>query len=316
MPTHLLAMLVVVLTSVACVDTQGGRPRPLAPAAPIALAPLAFPVAAPPPDAPSPRPPSTATPATERGVRLASPLGVLYVPHALAGDLGDFDLLVHFHGDTSATEVEIDRADLRAVLLTVNLGTSSNAYATHFQAPSALADMLRSVEMSLHSRFGATAPHARRVALSGWSAGYAAVLALLAEPSAASRVDAVLLEDGPHAMFKDPQRRVVDEHRLAPLVDFARRAFTGDVLVGWTHSAIRTLSYASTTESSAFVLDALPLERVPADAAEGHLHQTSSADRGAFHLRGYAGDTAKDHCDHLLSLSRTLLPMLRERWGA
>jgi hypothetical protein len=43
--------------------------------------------------------------------------------------------------------------------------------------------------------------------------------------------------------------------------------------------------------------------------------QTSYADGGAFHVRGYAGDSKQAHADHLLGIGRTLFPLLRDWRG-
>jgi hypothetical protein len=313
------------LASLACVDATPPRAQPVVlvadPPRSSPFLPSTAPVAAPnrpvvEPAAALPSAPanSPAAPA-ERGTRVASMGSVVYLPHALALVDGGFDLVLHFHGDTRTAEDQLDAAGLDAVLSTVNLGVGSSAYDRKYQDGAALDATLRAVERSVARAKGVPGAHVRRVAISAWSAGYAAVLRILAHPEAAARVDAVFLADGPHAMFTDEHLRTIDEHRLAPLAAFARRAMAGDVLAAFTHSAIRTIGYASTTETTSWLLGTLSLDRTPAGGADGPLHLASSADHGAFHLRGYTGDTARDHCDHLQSIGRTLWPWLRERWA-
>jgi hypothetical protein len=41
---------------------------------------------------------------------------------------------------------------------------------------------------------------------------------------------------------------------------------------------------------------------------------TSRADRGSFHVRGFAGQDKPAHANQLYSFGELLLPYLRERW--
>jgi hypothetical protein len=41
----------------------------------------------------------------------------------------------------------------------------------------------------------------------------------------------------------------------------------------------------------------------------------SRADRGAFHVQGYAGNDPPAHCDHLHAMGDTLFPYLRDLWS-
>jgi hypothetical protein len=92
-------------------------------------------------------------------------------------------------------------------------------------------------------------------------------------------------------------------------VKFARAAVAGSRAVAdrktfvVTHSEIFPGAYASTTECADYLLSQLALKRHPklVNAPMG-MQQLSAADAGGFHLRGYAGNSAPDHIDHLQAM--------------
>jgi hypothetical protein len=70
-----------------------------------------------------------------------------------------------------------------------------------FGPPSAFDALLASTQHALDNTRRAPSGHLGRIALSAWSAGFAAVGALFRQPTLAARIDAVLLADGPHANY-------------------------------------------------------------------------------------------------------------------
>ena len=48
--------------------------------------------------------------------------------------------------------------------------------------------------------------------------------------------------------------------------------------------------------------------------AERWLEQTTEAQVGSFHVRGYVGQTPEHHMAHLVQMSVTVLPELAARW--
>src|SRR5690606_38177759 len=105
--------------------------------------------------------------------------------------------------------------------------------------------VLRSVEAVVSKRFDVRGAHVAHLALSAWSAGYAAIEQVLSQPYGEARVDAVTLLDGLHSGYSEHS---LDTDRLAPFVRFAKRAAERDTLMFVSHSSIRTTGYASTTE--------------------------------------------------------------------
>jgi hypothetical protein len=242
--------------------------------------------------------------------------GMMYLPtnFEVAED-GTFDVLLHFHGAPPALEKAVEQNGLNVAVLTVNLGIGSGAYETTYQDPGSLARVLGVLTRHVRKHGGAANAEPRRVALSAWSAGYGAVWKILSRPEQAERVDAVLLSDGLHAGFKPGTWRQVDDLRMQPFAELADRAAKGERLFALTHSGIETYKYASTTETSSYLLKHLGLARSTSGLEETrNMVMTSRADEGSFHLLGFAGGTPDAHCEHLLELGQTLFPLLAARW--
>jgi hypothetical protein len=237
----------------------------------------------------------------------------LYVPTFFHPVDGAYDMVVHFHGIPSLQEENFEHAHINAVVVSVNLGVASDAYANAFRAPGSFDALLKQVQRALDETGRARGAKLGRLALSAWSAGFASVGAILRQPGVAERVDAVLLADGPHANYIAPHR--VNDGALERWERMAEAAFRGEKLFALTHSSIPTTGYPSTTETIAELLKLESVEKIPTQA-EGPrgMRAIYESHRGDFHVEGFEGQTAKDHIDHIKGMSDTLLPYLRERW--
>jgi hypothetical protein len=92
------------------------------------------------------------------------------------------DLVVPFHGAPPVMGHALGEARLNAALAVENLGTISQDYASAYTVVARLDDLVRRA-MGLVARLcPGREYHPRRLALSAWSAGYAAVGAILARP--------------------------------------------------------------------------------------------------------------------------------------
>jgi len=90
----------------------------------------------------------------------------------------------------------------------------------------------------------------------------------------------------------------LDTTGLAPFADFARLAAAGSKRFIITHTEIFPGTFASTTECSDWVLDALALKRVPVlEWGPMGMQLLSRATKGRFEVLGFAGNTAPDHVD-------------------
>jgi len=252
---------------------------------------------------------------SKRAVAAVNPgTRVISLPAGCRSVSKPYDLLVHFHGAPAVMETAFEHSGIDGALVIYNLGIGSGAYEDPYSVPGSYDRMLESVANAVREMCP-TAQQPKRVALSGWSAGYGAILHIIDRANDAARVDAVLLADGMHVGFEPEGNRKVNALSMAPFTLFADEAIAGHKLFAVTHSSIQT-PYASTTETAEFLLEAegLPVDRREVQGPRPNMIQTSRADREGFHMRGYAGDDKAAHCDHLFAFGDLLLTPLRERW--
>ncbi|HEX2672402.1 MAG TPA: hypothetical protein VHM25_16085 [Polyangiaceae bacterium] len=226
-----------------------------------------------------------------------------------------YDLLVHFHGAPAVMEAAFEHSGIDGALVIYNLGLGSGAYEDPYSIPNSYDHMLESITLAVREMCP-TAAKPKRVALSGWSAGYGAILHIIDRVKDAARVDAVLLADGMHVGFEPVGFRKVSAISMAPFTLFADEAIAGRKLFAITHSTIQT-PYASTTETAEFLLDTegLPVDRTEVAGPRPGMTRTSRADREGFHMLGFAGEDKAAHCDHLFAFGELLLTPLQERWS-
>ena len=244
----------------------------------------------------------------------APSMGQMIVPRtgAVAAN-GDFDVMFHFHGHEPARK-EWVQAMTRPVFVAMTLGIGSGPYEQAFRVPGAFEALLKSVEQALSSE-GKPA-RARRIGLSAWSAGYGAVQEILRQPFGRDRVDTVVLLDGMHAGYLGEG---LNEAQLEPFVGFAKKAASNTRLMIVSHSSIIPPGYASTTETSNYLVDRLggrPTRARSRASDPMGLELLDRFDKGGFHMRGYSGGSELDHCAHL-GLYRDILKVhVFPRWSA
>jgi hypothetical protein len=104
---------------------------------------------------------------------------------------------------------------------------------------------------------------------------------------------------------------------FATYIVLAEASIAGKKFFAITHSAVRTDTYASTTESADFLLSRLGLVRTSSERPgplPGMVLE-SSVERGGFSLEGYAGGDERAHSQHLWALGDTLFRRLRVHWA-
>ncbi len=213
-------------------------------------------------------------------------------------------LIIHFHGAPWLIQYHIAQRLPNAALVTVNLGAGSRAYGNPFSQPETFQNLIDEAGKALELKKGWSS-----ITLVGFSAGYGAVRAILRQEENFQRVNNVLLLDGIHASYV-PEGKVLAEggtvkaDDLDSFVRFAREAISGKKTFVITHSEIFPGAYASTTECVDYLLSTLSLKR-KAELSNGPIgmQQLSAVNQSKFHIRGYAGNTAPDHVDHLQAMS-------------
>lgn len=242
-------------------------------------------------------------------------LGKLLVPpggglHADAG----FDLLVHFHG-AEPVRKELGPADLPLVVFAVDAGTRSSHYGKLLAEAGSFERLLGAIEQQVAAITGRADAHAAHVAVSSWSAGYAAVSRALGQ--APKRVGALLLLDSLYASYA-PNQRDIAKGALDAYTAAAQAAARGGAPFFLSHSGVKTDGYASTSEVATALLDGLGATSVavagdveedeePEEPQHAPLRLVRMYDAGRFVVRGYAGAGPDDHCAHLRLLKRALV---------
>lgn len=234
------------------------------------------------------------------GQRLPLKIGTLFLPEKLPA--GDVPLFIHFHGGTWIPEVAA--AKVPAAVIGVQLGAGSGAYAKPFADPKAFAELVHEAETKAGRKFD-------RVGLTGWSAGYGAIRAILKVPEHYDRLQFVLLLDGLHAGYvggkPGPKESSLITEDLAIFVRFARDAVAGKKQFVLTHTEIFPGTFASTTETADYLLKELSLKRTPVLRLGPMGSQIlCEVKQGKFHLLGFAGNSAPDHVDLLHALPELL----------
>ena len=225
-------------------------------------------------------------------------------------------LIVHFLGAPFVAMEAVAALPEPYILAVVNLGAGSAVYERPFLDTAAFPRLIEAVRQNATHSLGdrVTFP---RIYLTAYSAGYGAVRAIIDVPSHAARVTGVLLLDGLHASYI-PERTVIaegghiDSTRLEPFVRLARRAASGETRLIVTHSEVFPGTFASTTETTDYLLRAIGLSRTPVlEWGPVGMQQLSEASRGGFRLMGFAGNSAPDHADHLHALPAWLPELVR-----
>ncbi|MBI1763530.1 MAG: hypothetical protein HYR56_19065 [Acidobacteria bacterium] len=235
---------------------------------------------------------------TPAGRREKLELGTLFIPAKLTLK-PQTPLFIHFHGGTWLPEVAAARLGKTAVL-SIQIGSGSGAYAKPFSDPQLLTRLLNEAEHKAGVKF---AP----LTLTAWSAGYGAVREILKTPEHYARVERVLLIDGLHTGYVEgkpgPQESKLETVGLEIFLQFARDAVAGRKQMIVTHSEIFPGTFASTTETTDWLLAQLGLNR-RAVVKWGPMgtQLLSEVRAGQFHLIGFAGNSAPDHVDQLHSL--------------
>jgi hypothetical protein len=243
------------------------------------------------------------------------PLGAVVIPKAggHTEDMG-FDVLVHFHGFPSAQKALVGQA--RGVVLAgFDLGTASDAYASKI-TPFLFQAIRGSITAALRAHTRDSRAHIRHLALTAWSAGYAAVNRVLRGGD--EGIDAVVLLDGLHTSYlprtaDDP--RPLDVASIEPVLAFARRAAAGEKIFFFTHSRVESFKYPSTTKTANLLLSRLGLTPTPGPPTDDRYGLVDFVEQKGFYLRGYGGDDEGAHCDHLRFLGDAVREVLEPSWG-
>jgi len=231
----------------------------------------------------------------------------LFIPQDYSGSVMPH-LIIHFHGVPKVSEFAMCQRTSQ-VMLTITGGSGSSSYEKLFTETDNLIDLLNrtSKELDVNGFSSLT--------LSGWSAGYGAIRALLKQYE--DRIDNIVLLDGLHTSYI-PEKQVLfeggqlDTVSLEPFFKFAQKAAKGEKRMLITHGSIFPGTYASTTECTAYIIKKSGLKRTPVlKPGPVGMQQIGEALSGNLSILSYAGNTAPDHIDHLHGLAYFLDKVLK-----
>jgi hypothetical protein len=236
------------------------------------------------------------------GYEYALTEGVLFIPRSMRLRGEPVDLLVHFHGAPWAIEEQLYRSKKKAVLIAISYKGLSEAYRKPFEDREKFGKILDEGLSKLREGTGDQRLQWRRVGVSAFSAGYGAVREILKEPRYYDLISDLVFADSIHCGYEKDGS--VEQASLAPFLQFARDAAAGKKKMLLTHSEIEPKTYASTTETSNYLILGVGGKRVPACGTNSRkMKLLTRFDKGGFHVRGFAGNTAPDHMNHLYILS-------------
>ena len=225
-------------------------------------------------------------------------------------------LIVHFHGASFIPEVAASQLGREYVVATVHLGSGSGLYDRTFREPAAYDSLRAQIRREVGALLGREVTF-NHTTLVGFSAGHGAIRAILRDARYFDAVDAVLLLDGLHTSYL-PDGTVLekggtlDTTNLEPFVRFGRAAMRGEKRFVITHSEIFPGTFASTTETTDYLVQALGLARTPVLRWGPHgMQQLSEVRRGGFEILGFAGNSGPDHIDHFHALPDILRRLTR-----
>jgi hypothetical protein len=241
----------------------------------------------------------------------------VFVPAGVRADQ-PIDLVIHFLGAAFVAEQAVAALGQNHVLANVSIGAGTGLYDRAFSEPAVYDSLLRSVAREVGAALHTSDVKFRHITLTGFSAGHGAIRAILRDSAHFAQVDAVLLIDGFHTSYV-PEGVVMekggtlDESKLVDLARFARAAMRGEKRMLITHSEIFPGTFASTTETSDWLINTLGLKRKPVlEWGPRGLQQLSDVKSGRFELMGFAGNSAPDHIDQLHSLPELLAQLGRQ----
>ena len=249
---------------------------------------------------PHPRLTQTITP----GRQIKLDLGTLFIPEKLTNKKTP-NLLLFFHGGDWLPQQAASQQKNLAVI-TIQAGNGSGTYTKLFEDPTRFLTLLTQAEQASNLHFN-------EVWLAGWSAGCGALRQILADPASYNRVHRVLCIDGVHACFLTvtptpgpADSQLVPEH-LTSWLHFGQDALANKKRLLITHSEIFPGTYASTSETAVYLLNAWSITAKPvARFGPMQTQLLSEAKSNGLTVLGFAGNSAPDHIDQLQSLATYL----------
>jgi hypothetical protein len=226
--------------------------------------------------------------------------GELLIPDGFEPGGGPFRVSIHFWMGDRRMMRAFNDAGFNAVHYQSRLGGRSNQFRQPFVDDPALFDrILHDIEGVTRRECSSAPLTTETVALSAFSAGYAAVREILRNPIWYQRIGSLIMADTIYADWVSDAVRVPRLDQMVDFMRFAQAAARGERAMTVTHTDYDTdhAGYCSTRKTADLLLAAVGGSREPATEPIGTCRRpTSRCDVGGFHLLHYAD---ADHLYHL-----------------
>ncbi|MFO0940293.1 MAG: hypothetical protein U0930_05945 [Pirellulales bacterium] len=246
------------------------------------------------------------------GTRHKLELGELFIPESTltTSTSQETQLVMVFHCGNWIPELAVSKLSPSLPCVSFQLGSGSGRYSKPFQDDAELANrVIGESEKQIGKRIS-------ELILVGWSAGYGSVSEFIQSKTIEPKVTAVLLIDGLHASYADgkpgPQESKLITDSLEPFLSFAKSAAEGRKKMIILHSEIFPGTFASTTETSDWLIKQLELKRTAVlRLGPMRTQQLGETIQGKLQIRAYAGNSAPDHVDLLHGLPEFLDELMK-----
>jgi hypothetical protein len=210
----------------------------------------------------------------------------------------DPNLIVHFHGDGPTYDANDKYANLNAISVTIYLGGVSSDYQTPFTNNTSLFQDVMNDALTQAKTVSAVPSNASwgKVDVTSFSAGYAAVRAILQTPSYFNRIDGMVLSDTIYASYTSSTDETPLYSQMVNFIQYAQDAAAGTKTLVLTHSQVATDGYASTVATTADILSYIPLTTTSINQTGlGGIQLYETAHEGNFTEYGGEGSDAATH---------------------
>ena len=233
------------------------------------------------------------------GRRVMLSVGTLYIPDFFKPANGAADVVFSFLGTSWCWEQNFYDARKNAVLVTINSTNLGTLFKDTNKFPEVLDETLKALKPEeVHAL--------NRICLTSFSGGYVATREILKHPEFAARITDVVLADSLYAPRVSGKPNELDSAAMSPFLEFARGAAEGKTRFWFSQLFPPEEIYRNNTTTLAayYLTDHLRVERRPANETNScGTKILYRADKGGFHVLGYAGMNNQDHFNHLYGVA-------------
>lgn len=244
------------------------------------------------------------------GQRISFPHGTLFIPDYFQVTTNKpLDVMLFFHGADWCAQQNFYDSRKNAVLLTI---TSTN-YDSLFKTSDAFWNLVHRIPERAAGVSPAPFPQSiitnitlGKIGLASFSGGYAATRSILRQPGVAEKISDVILADSLYGPREKENSNQLEAAAMEPFLKFAQRAADGKCHFWFSHLFPPEEQHRgnTTTIAANYLIERVGAQREWTRERNNRGMQTLyRADKGNFHVLGYAGMITQDHFEHFYSIS-------------